>query len=103
MPGLRWHTRIVSPYGDKHTIVDPMSVRVKVRKRRGDSRYEMRDGVLQKVMPFRGVEVVAHLKRKRNKMDGGKMKAVVRIAQEIEKTSDIMRSRCAYKSVFIAM
>ena len=35
----------------------------------------MRDGVLQKVMPFRGVEVVAHLKRKRNKMDGGKMKA----------------------------
>ena len=33
-----WHTRVLFPHGDKHTIVDPMSVRIKVRKMREDSR-----------------------------------------------------------------
>lgn len=60
-----WHTRIVSPHGDKNIIADAMTVVLKVRKRRGDTRYEIRDGVLQSVKPFRGLEVVAHLQRKR--------------------------------------
>ena len=60
-----WHSRIISPHGDKNVIVEPMEVRLSVRKRRGDSRYVEREGVLVLVKPFRGLEVSAIPKRKR--------------------------------------
>ena len=46
-------------------IEDPMSIRMKVRKRRRDARYVKSEDGFRLIKPFRGLEVVALLRRKR--------------------------------------
>lgn len=62
---LQWHTRLISPHGDKNMISDPWQVRLKVQRKRRDARYVEQDGALKAVKPNRGYEVVGILTRKR--------------------------------------